>query len=132
MSIMDKYFIVGIIILLFFAVQPLIIMYFIKDKYIKELCTTKMYSPYNDYFRAFAVWTIVLVAGRVLWGYRVGDDEAEAMAQIMLFPVLFNVVVTYLFFIIPVCFHEAKKYRKAIKEFRKQNDLEMNADSLKK
>ena len=109
MNFVNGCFVIGMAILLFLAVLPEIMTVLMKEAYIKEVCKKNTYPP------SLAVVASLFTAGRTFLSSTTVVQADSSMACMMM-AVLIASGLIYLFFIIPVCTHEAEKCREAIKD----------------
>lgn len=109
MNFVNGCFVIGMAILLFLAVLPEVMTVLTKEAYIKEVCKKNKYHP------SLAVVASLFTAGRVFLSSETIAQSDFFMACMMM-AVLITSGLIYLFFIIPVCAHEAEKCREAIKD----------------
>lgn len=109
MNFVNGCFVIGMAILLFLAVLPEVMTVLTKEAYIKEVCKKNKYHP------SLAVVASLFTAGRVFLSSETIAQSDFFMACMMM-AVLITSGLIYLFFIIPVCAHEAEKCKEAIKD----------------
>ena len=109
MNFVNGCFVIGMAILLFLAVLPEIMTVLTKEAYIKEVCRKNKYHP------SLAVVASLFTAGRVFLS-STSVAQTDSFMACMMMAVLIASGLIYLFFIIPVCVHEAEKCREAIKD----------------
>lgn len=109
MNFVNGCFVIGMAILLFLAVLPEVMTVLTKEAYIKEVCKKNKYHP------SLAVVASLFTAGRVFLSSET-IAQSDFFVACMMMAVLITSGLIYLFFIIPVCAHEAEKCREAIKD----------------
>ena len=122
MNFVNGCFVIGMAILLFLAVLPEVMTVLTKEAYIKEVCKKNKYHP------SLAVVASLFTAGRVFLSSETIAQSDFFMACMMM-AVLITSGLIYLFFIIPVCAHEAEKCREAIKDICEEK--EQTGDTVK-